>query len=247
MSRIKIAQYSFSGCEGCAITLLNTILSSEKLVDKVEIVSSRLAGIVEVKEAEVAFIDGAIMKEDEEELAEEIRRKTKIVVALGTCSTICGINALKELHDQGILEREVYGTKLEIKQLLKAKPLDSIIKVDYIIPGCPPPRSEIEEFLSCIILGKEFRLPDRTVCFECTSQGLPCLLEEGEICFGPIVRGGCKAICIKYGTPCLGCRGLVEELRIEQFKESIKEHNIDIQDLKEAVRFFLLKTKLSKM
>ncbi|RLF21831.1 MAG: hypothetical protein DRN15_07730 [Thermoprotei archaeon] len=242
--RITIAQYSLSGCEGCALRLLNIITSNEKLIDHIELVSSRVMGIPEVRQADVAFVDGSVLRDNEEEFLMEIRSKSRILVALGTCSIMGGLNALRELYTVAELEEQVYGMKLNIGHLDSAKPLDSIVKVDYIIPGCPPPTWEIEEFLLCLLLGKEFRLTDRTVCFECTSQGLPCLLERGEVCFGPVIRGGCNAICPKYGIPCWGCRGIVEEYGMERLIENLRKHNVSPERVKEYIRIFLLKTKL---
>ena len=41
----------------------------------------------------------------------------------------------------------------------KVYPVHEVVKVDYFIPGCPPPADEIWQILSALLTGKPIDLP----------------------------------------------------------------------------------------
>ncbi len=247
IKRLKIAQYSLGGCEGCTASLLSAIFSDESLYKSLEMVSCRSIGAPEIKPADVAFVEGSVLTEEDAKLLRRIRNSSKMLVALGACSAMGGVNLVRNLYDIRCLEELIYGIRLGVSHLKKAEPIASVVSVDFLIPGCPPPLHEIREFLVSLLIGKEFRLTDKTVCFECSSQGLPCLLEKGEVCFGPITRGGCEAICIRYGIPCWGCRGILEDYGLKRFLRNLQEHGISIEEVQRKLRLFLLRSKLREL
>ena len=244
--KLKIAQYSLTCCEGCTVNLINTIVELLPILDKVEIVSSRMLGYVEPVEADIALVDGSIITKHDEEIAKVIREKSKIVVAFGACAHLGGLNALKELFSHDEVIKVTYGKFPEIPHIKEVKALSEVIKVDYVIPGCPPDTEEIGKFLTDMALGKIFRLTDKPVCYECKAKGIPCLLEKGIICLGPITRGGCDAKCPSYKVSCIGCRGPAEDFSLEAYLESLEKNNIPTQELKNKLPIFMTKTKLKK-
>ncbi len=247
MNPLRIAQYSLTGCEGCAFALLCTILEDPLLSSAVEITASRALGHGELKEADIAFVDGCIMTSNDLELVKTIRGKSRTLVALGACAHMIGIPALRIGIDLPKAIKKVYGQGSRAVTVREFLPLYLAVKVDYVIPGCPPPREEVKRLLSDMLLGKEFRLSDKPVCFECRTLGIRCLLEEGRACLGPITRAGCNAICPQFSMPCWGCRGPADELRLEQFLEAIKEHHISLTEVNEKVRIFLTRTRVPSL
>ncbi len=245
MRKVKVAQYSLTCCEGCTIMLLNVIASNPKILERIEIVSSRILGYPEPVEADIAFVDGSIITQHDLELIKTIREKTNTVIALGSCACFGGINALRELMKFNEAARLVYGYFPNMPHIKDVKPIDSTIKVDYFLPGCPPPRHEVEQFIMHLLLGKIYRLPERPVCFECKSRGLTCFLDNGIPCLGPITRGGCEAACIKINMPCWGCRGPIDELRPDVYIEAIKDHKLNLAEIIDKIKIFMYKTKAS--
>jgi len=68
-------------------------------------------------------------------------------------------------------------------------------------------------------------IPQRPICYECQARGYECILQRGEPCLGPIILGGCEAICLKSKMACQGCRGLFEDAQVKtMMKKLIKEH-----------------------
>jgi len=243
MKKVKIAQYSLTCCEGCTVTLLNVLASNPTVFNRIEIVSSRILGYPEPVEADIAFIDGSVITNHDQELLKTIKEKSGIIVALGSCACFGGINALREVMKFNEAIKLVYGYSPNIPHMVNVEPISSIIKVDYYLPGCPPPRNELEQFISCLLLGKVYRLPERPVCFECRAQGIPCLLDEGVPCLGPITRGGCEAACPRTNMPCWGCRGPIDELRPDVYLEAVKDHKLNLVEVLNKVKIFMYKTK----
>ena len=234
---MKLAQYSLTCCEGCTISLINALIRNPKVLNKVEVVASRIAGLKGVVEADVAIVEGSVITVKDREVLKEIREKSKVLIALGSCACNGGLNALRKELAQAL--KEVYSGSIELKHLERVEPVKNVVKVDLEVPGCPPPDSEIEKLLESIILGKKFAEVYKTVCYECKSMGLPCFLERGEACLGALTRGGCKALCIRYGQPCIGCRGLASEPRIEQYREAVEKHGLNLDEVRELAKIFL--------
>ncbi len=249
MRRILVAQYSLTGCEGCAVNLVNVIARNPMILEYIEIVDSRIMGIhsENIEKIDIAFIDGSVVTKHDEEVVRKVREKANTVVALGTCACIGGVNVIKDLIGHSEASQKVYLKAPNIPHLSEAKALHEVIKVDYMLPGCPAFRDEIELFFMHVLLGKTFRLTDRTVCHDCKALGLPCLLERGMLCLGPLTRGGCDALCIQYNNACWGCRGLAEEPKFDKFLEAVKEHKISLERLKHLIVIFLSKTKAKSL
>ena len=106
---------------------------------------------------------------------------------------------------------------------------------------------EIRSLLLSFVLEKRFRLPDSAVCHECRAAGLPCLLNRGIPCLGPLTRAGCGALCIKFSQPCWGCRGVAEDSSAEAAWELYKRHGIKREAVAKMFRLYLSKTPLGRL
>jgi F420-non-reducing hydrogenase small subunit len=153
------------------------------------------------KEIDVCFFNGAIRNSENEHLAKLLRKKSKILVAFGSCAHEGGIPGLANFFDpESILER-VYdttpslddsagrrpNTKAKVKEgrielpsfYDHVKTLAQTVKVDYFMPGCPPVVSQVEIVLNVILEGKlpdpgaVIGVSDKTNCDVCTrTKGL---------------------------------------------------------------------------
>lgn len=119
-------------------------------------------------------------------------------------------------------------------------PVNHHVRVDLEVPGCPPHPDWIAECLLSMLDARTPQLPQRSVCDHCPArrtggapldstllrmlelpeapqrgarlEDLPCLLEQGFLCMGPVTRGGCGGKdnpprCIDVFAPCRGCHG----------------------------------------
>lgn len=138
--KIKIGWFNFTGCEGCTIAfieLLNRFY--QKWLRKFEFVHSRIFKkdeSEEIKEMDIAFIEGAISSKNQEEKLKKIRQKAKILVAIGSCAILGSPSNQRNFFNQS--QRE------EIKPILqkfnykeKVVKISDVVLVNKEIPGCP--------------------------------------------------------------------------------------------------------------
>ncbi len=238
---MRIATLKLASCSGCHVALLDT---HEKVLEIAEnlVFSPILIDIKDIPESDVVLVEGCVRTEEELELLREARRKTKVLIAFGTCAALGGISSLGNIYSgQQILER-VYGDGQPDnvpKFLDMALPVDEYVEVDYYLPGCAPPPELIAEFLGALLKGEKPKSIEHPVCAECGREvkymeidgvrrfGEPeegiCLLSQGFLCQGSVTRGGCKAPCTKAGIPCRGCRGPTPKIMRSYCRDYLSE------------------------
>jgi len=257
----KVAFYwcaSCGGCEEAVVDLADQILDVVQAVDIVfwpVALDFKLADVEALADGELAasLINGAIRTSEQREIVELLRRKSQAVVAFGACAWQGGVPGLANLSArEDILELvyrrlpsvedgEVPREEVEVPQGRLHLPrfdedvrtLDQVIRVDYYLPGCPPPVPLIAEALTALVEGRlpepgSVLAPDVALCSECPraetkpedlklerfvrpqeilADPQTCLLAQGLICLGPATRAGCGAPCIGANMPCTGCMG----------------------------------------
>jgi coenzyme F420-reducing hydrogenase gamma subunit len=227
----KIAFFDFTCCEGCQLTVIDSLQDHPELLEAVEIVQFREAMSEKGEDYQIAFIEGSCTRESDEERLRKIRAQASLVVALGTCAHLGGINALKSLHPLDDVRHYVYGDKAEWYDTYDARPIDKVIEVDFAIPGCPIDRDEFLDCVKALLLGKKPPIPDYPLCVECKLKENNCLFTQGKVCLGPITRAGCKAICPSYGQPCEACRGYISNPNDESMRDVLAEHGLSSKNI----------------
>ncbi len=240
MSKPRIAIFDFACCEGCQLQFVNL---EEELLDLLGV-----ADVVEWREAmseqsdtyDIAIVEGSITRPEDEERLKEIRSRAKVLIALGACATIGGINKLKNNFDLDEVKRCVYGKDASKPHLATAltKGADEVVPVDFYVHGCPIDRKEFTYIVRSLLMGKTPEIPDYPVCVECKANGNPCLWEYGQVCLGPIIRAGCGARCPSNGFRCFGCRGYVDNPNVDAAKDVIEKFGLNVDDLKTKMVLF---------
>lgn len=198
----KLALYWASSCGGCEIAVLAV---HEKILDvaaafdvvlwpcpmdfKKKDVEALADG-----EIDVCLFNGAIRNDDNEEWAHLLRRKSKVMVAYGSCSSEGGIPGLANFKDREQILRFCYldspsvdnpegilpQTETQVPEGVLTLPvfwntvktLDQVVPVEYYLPGCPP---EVEWTLAAVDAILTGKLPPPgsvvglgvTVCDQC--------------------------------------------------------------------------------
>lgn len=227
-ARPKVAFFEFTSCEGCQLTVVDSLQLHPELLEAVEIVRFREAMSEKGDDYAVAFIEGSCSRQSDELPIKAIRERASLVVALGACAHLGGINAIRNRLDLTDVRRYVYGDKAEWYETYTPRPLSAVIPVDAIIPGCPIDRAELIRTIKTVLQGRTPRLPDYPLCVECKLKENVCLYLRGKTCLGPIVRAGCDAICPTYGDSCEGCRGLTPNPNIDSLKTVLKDHGLSV-------------------
>ncbi|MBI4717976.1 MAG: NADH:ubiquinone oxidoreductase [Planctomycetes bacterium] len=205
----RIAIFSLTGCEGCSLAILELEDQLLAVLDAVEIVNFREGMTERAWDIDIGFVDGAVSTPGDEAEIRHYRESCKVLVAIGACACLGGINTLKNHQLAAEYRGYVYGERAAWFPTTAARPIAAVVKVDYELPGCPMVKEEFLRFVKHLLAGRQFRLPDYAVCVECKKRGNPCLYDRGVVCLGPMTRAGCDAICPTYGSKCEACRGIV--------------------------------------
>ncbi len=227
----KVAFFDFTSCEGCQLTVLDSLQDHLDLLEAIEIVQFREAITEKGENYLVAFIEGCCSRPIDETRLMKIRDQAAIVVALGTCAHLGGINTLKYLHPLDDTRAYVYGNQAAWFETADARPIEAIIPVDYAIPGCPIDRFEFIAFIKALLLGKRPDIPDYPVCVECKLKENTCLYTKGQVCMGPVTRAGCGAICPSFGQPCEACRGFISNANDASLQELLGSYGLTVDDI----------------
>ncbi|OGT21606.1 MAG: hypothetical protein A3C55_00245 [Gammaproteobacteria bacterium RIFCSPHIGHO2_02_FULL_42_13] len=240
----KVAFFDFTGCEGCQLCAVD--LTPEQLFDLlalVDIVEFREVMTDKAESYDIAFIEGSISRKPDEEKIKDIRARSKLLVTLGACSTIAGVNALRNFYPDDKLLHLVYPGHPEIDRTTIARGVSEVVKVDAMIPGCPIDTHEFLRVVKDLLLGKKPEIPTYPVCVECKMNENTCVYEKGIHCLGPVIRAGCNAICPSNGGYCFGCRGAIPKANIESMKEILQKYNLSAADALDKFKLFLERDK----
>jgi F420-non-reducing hydrogenase small subunit len=205
--KLKLSIYWAAACGGCCVSVLDV---HEKLFDVVaaaDLVFWPIALDTKYEDVEkmpdnhidVTLFNGAVRNGENEHMAKLLRKKSKILVAYGSCSHLGGIPGLANFSTKEDIFRRVYQESESVINPEKVQPLPEfkvnegilslpefyndvrslgqVVDVDYCIPGCPPQTERLLEVFGVIVSGAE--LPPKgsvigaetkTQCDECTRK-----------------------------------------------------------------------------
>lgn len=205
MSKPKVAFYWCASCGGCEETVIDLNEDILKVVEAVDIVFWPVALDFKYKDVEamkdgeiaVSFINGAIRTEEQEDIANLLRKKSSLVVAFGSCAHLGGIPGLANFWDKETIFNKVYKksptlinpedrvpqkkVKVDVGELELPEFFDTVktlaqtIDVDYYLPGCPPPPDLIMQAVTAILEGKlppkgTVLAPVKSLCEDCSRK-----------------------------------------------------------------------------
>jgi sulfhydrogenase subunit delta len=208
--KLKIGIYELTGCAGCALMILDCEKELVSIFNAVDIQSFLMAKSDNIEgEMDVALVEGSVTTEKEIEELKDIRERAKLVVAMGLCASVGGIQA--RFSDEKIWNDNyisVYGdTAMTHATAVPSKPIDAYIAVDFYLPGCPIGKEQFLHFFTRFVKGSPPEKSHNPVCVSCKYNENDCLLKKNILCLGPVTTDGCGSICVNHNLPCIGCWG----------------------------------------
>ena len=133
----RIAIFDFGCCEGCQLQIVNLEERILDLVGLVDVVSWREAVTGHSDEYDIAIVEGSITREAEMERLRGIRENAKVLVALGACAHIGGVNCLKNFFGMDeVLEYMQKGVTAAEHVSAGRKVVESgMCLSEYVMPG----------------------------------------------------------------------------------------------------------------
>lgn len=176
----KFAMYWADSCGGCEIAVLNI---HEKILDvdaNFEVVFWPVAMDAKYKDVEamedgsilLTLFNGAIHSAEHVHIAQLLRKKSKLLVAFGSCACEGCIPALINLSSKTEFFDTVFSTittdnpnnirpqtsvtvpegVITIPEMYSVvRTLDQVVPVDYYMPGCPPESHQIAAVIDLVI------------------------------------------------------------------------------------------------
>ncbi len=230
-SKPKVAFFDFSDCEGCQLQFANMGGALLELMSLVDIVNFREIMSEAGEDYDIAFIEGSITTDNDVIRIKKIREKVKVLIELGACASIGGVNGIKNRNPLDLAKQRVYGDKAGIINTIKTMPVHEVVAVDYTINGCPVYIPEIIAVVKCLLLGKPYKVPNYPVCAECKMNENVCRYEKDQECMGPVTRAGCNSWCVNNGNRCYGCRGLLDNPAMDAQKDILAKYGLQLDDI----------------
>jgi len=189
----RLAEEWFAICGGCEVTILDIgeplldVLKNVNIVHMPVLMDHKLYGqtgegkTMEIPEAEIGLIAGGIRTEEHREIAHEMRRKCKTLVALGSCACFGGVPALANQYTtEDVLNKVYRGSVTTDPDGIPKEDLPALtdrvyavseeVKVDVFLPGCPTTPEMVTDALLALLEGKPFTLPTKSVCDDCPTR-----------------------------------------------------------------------------
>ncbi|MBI3366731.1 hypothetical protein HY041_03835 [Candidatus Roizmanbacteria bacterium] len=138
--KLRIGWFSFTCCEDS--TIIFTELLNTRYKDwfkKLEFVHARILrkdDTVELNKMDVAFVEGAISSDHQEEKLKKIREKAKKLVAIGACAVLGSPSNQRNFFNRDQFE-DIKPILEKFKYKEKVMKLSEIVTVDENVPGCP--------------------------------------------------------------------------------------------------------------
>jgi NAD-reducing hydrogenase small subunit len=181
MAKPRIATASLAGCFGCHMSLLDI---DERILQLVELVDFDKSPVDDLKKftarCAVGLIEGGCCNQENVANLRAFRSNCDLLVSVGDCAIMGGIPAMRYGFRLGVCLAEAYldGPTVhnpgrlvpndpELPLLLdRVYPAHEVVKIDYHLPGCPPPADALWEALVALLNGRPIELPYRLLKYD---------------------------------------------------------------------------------
>ena len=175
MAKPKISSDWLAGCAGCHMSLLDI---DERIIQITELADLRSTPITDLKTpdesgVDVGILEGGVNNSTNEEVAHTMRKRCKLLVALGDCAVFGGVPAMRNFFTvEESLRRAYVETEStdgegkipsdpELARMTRVRALNEVVPVDLYVPGCPPDADTIFYVLSELAQGRKPNLDDK--------------------------------------------------------------------------------------
>jgi len=208
--KLKMAVYWGAACGGCCVSVLDVHEALFDVVAAADLVFWPIALDTKYKDVEempdghidLTLFNGAVRNSENEHIAKLLRKKSKILVAYGSCAHMGGIPGLANFSTKEAIFKRVYEESESTVNPGKVRPqpefevpegkldlpvfyndvrtLGQVVDVDYYIPGCPPQTERLVEVFMAIVKGEELPPKGSVIGARAKSQCEECSRKKSE-------------------------------------------------------------------
>lgn len=229
----KLPRIAVHGLTGCAGELLVILENLGTVLPYVQVASFPFAQSKnEIKDVDIAFVEGSVSQEHDIEVLKKIRDHSKWLVAVGNCAVHgCVQSSTCSKFKPEEMVESVYGKDSPI-EAFDAKPLADYVKVDVELSGCPINKNQFLAVLASLLKDHLPYIIDRPVCLECKLRENGCVLIEKNLpCLGPVTAAGCGALCPTFGAACYGCWGPCKDPQLDAMAIILQEKGYELDEI----------------
>ncbi len=140
MAKLRIGWFTFTCCEDSTILFTELLnLHYKEWLQKIEFVHARILrkdDTNEIQPMDIAFVEGAISSDSQEEKLKKIRSQAIKLVAIGSCA-VTGTPSAQRNQFNDAQKKEIQAILSKFKYKEKVLKLKDVVTVDEEVPGCP--------------------------------------------------------------------------------------------------------------
>lgn len=181
MTKPKVATAALCSCFGCHMTVLDI---DDRILKLIELVDFDKSPIDDIKKftgrCAIGLIEGGCANEENVHVLQDFRKHCDILISLGDCAIMGGLPAMRNmvplkecLEEAYIKGPTVHNPSGKIPDSEDIPPLcdrvyccHEVVKMDYFIPGCPPPADAVWEALVALLTNKPIKLPYQLIKYD---------------------------------------------------------------------------------
>jgi NAD-reducing hydrogenase small subunit len=179
VERLKLATVWLGGCSGCHMSFLDLDEFLIDLSERVDIVYTPLIDVKRYPEGvDAVLVEGAVANEEHLAMIRRVRRNTRVLISFGDCAVTGNVTALRNplggaepvlrrsYLENGDRQAQIPHEPGLVPALLdQVMPVHAVVRVDFYLPGCPPPAPRIRAVLEQLMAGEPPHLAGREIKF----------------------------------------------------------------------------------
>jgi NAD-reducing hydrogenase small subunit len=167
MGKVLVATDWLGGCAGCHMSVLDMDERLVALLDDIQLTSTPITDLKHPPEegVTVGILEGAVTNTTNVEVAERMRERCQVLIALGDCAVFggiptmrnfCGIQAALRwayVESESTVDGKIPSSE-ELGRPVPVRAVNQLVRVDVHLPGCPPSADAIHYVLSELLAGR---------------------------------------------------------------------------------------------
>ncbi len=161
MPKKKLAVYTANGCRVCENSILDVHFQVSPFTPWADVgfwpylTGSQWQDLDGDHRFDLCLFAGAVRTVDDRSAALRLREKSRLMLAVGACSAFGGMPGLLNLNgaadkaDLVVPEKSAEPALPRTESRVSA--LSDIVAVDYVVPGCPPPKNLLWAAIQALI------------------------------------------------------------------------------------------------